>query len=333
MWNASKCDFCGDCLVRCQYVDYDKAKAVEEIQRLMEGQQAEILSQCVTCCACREYCPTDADPYDLILRAQEKFKAFPISEQDAAMYDLAFQLPTEVILGDKDKPALSLCVMESQIPPGALDGPLFEGMTIVKGGDYFCLIGYVHGGMESPIEDHAQSFIDNLAALGKDIVFLHDDCYAMVKEKVKDYGISVPFNYRHIFEYLLDYLKEHQDRIKKLNIKVAYQRPCASRYTPEKDALLDEIFELIGAERPKRTYEGENALCCTAPMVRIDKEHAREFQLKNIDDAIACGADALITLCPVCHRILRRPTSERGLKEIYITDLCRMALGEKSFPA
>lgn len=98
------------------------------------------------------------------------------------MYDLAFQVPTEVILGDKDKPALSLCVMESQIPPGALDGPLFEGMTIVKGGDYFCLIGYVHGGMESPIEDHAQSFIDNLAALGKDIVFLHDDCYAMVKE-------------------------------------------------------------------------------------------------------------------------------------------------------
>jgi len=332
MWNAPRCDLCGECLVRCLYVDYDTERAAAEIEALMEGKEAEILRACVTCCACREYCPTDADPYDLILRAQERFRAFPISEADAAMYDLAFQISSEVIPGDDDKPALSLCVMESQIPEGALDGRLFEGMTIVKGGDYFCLIGYVHGGMESPIERHAQAFIDAIARLGKEVIFLHDDCYAMVHEKVKDYGIAVPFTYRHIFEYLRDYLRDHRGEIRKLGRKVAYQRPCASRYTPEKDALLDEIFELIGVERPRRTYERENALCCTGPIVRIDRERARDIQLKNVDDAIACGADALVTLCPVCHRILRRPTSERGLKEIFITDLCRMALGEKPFP-
>ena len=332
MWDASKCDLCGDCLVRCHYVDYDKSRAVKEIQRLINGERAEILGLCITCCACREYCPTDADPFDLILRAQERFKAFPINEKDAAMYDLAFQLPNEVVPGDDDKPALSLCVMESQIPEGALDGCLFEGMTIAKGSDYFCIIGYVHGGMESPIEQHAQTFIDNIARLKKDVIFLHDDCYAMVETKVADYGISVPFNYMHIFEYLRNYLKDHTDDITKLDRKVAYQRPCASRFTPEKDVLLDEIFELIGVERPKRNYERENALCCTSPIVRIDRVKAREIQLKNVDDAIDCGAEALVTLCPVCHRILRRPTAERGLREIYITDLCRMALGEKPFP-
>ena len=332
MWDASKCNLCGDCLVKCLYVDYGKDKAVAEIEALMEGKEAEILSKCVTCCACREYCPTGADPYDLILRAQERAGAFPVGEDAVAFFDRICEIPGEVIPGDPDKPVLSLCVMESQIPEGAMDGQLFEGMTVVKGGEYFCLIGYVHVGKESPIEKNAQRFIDKMASLGKDIVFLHDDCYAMVHAKVKDYGIAVPFNYMHIFEYLRNYLRDHQSTINKLGKKVAYQGPCASRYTPEKDALLDEIFELIGVERPPREYERETALCCTGAIIRVFPELAQEVQAKNVDDAIECGADAIITLCPMCDRVLRRPTSQRGLKKIFITDLCRMALGEKPFP-
>ena len=46
-------------------------------------------------------------------------------------------------------------------------------------------------------------------------------------------------------------------------MKVAYQRPCASRYTPEKDPLVNEIFELIGVERVEPSVRGRiNALCC-----------------------------------------------------------------------
>ena len=74
-------------------------------------------------------------------------------------------------------------------------------MTRIKGGDYFCLIGYVHIGKESPLEKGAPRFIDNLAELGKGIIFLHDDCYAMVHAKVKDYGIVVPFRYMHLFVF------------------------------------------------------------------------------------------------------------------------------------
>ena len=329
MWDVSKCDFCGDCLVKCLYVDYDRDTAVAEIKQLMEGKEADILSQCITCCACREYCPTGADPYDLIVKMQEKTGAFPISAEAASLMDRTAEIPSQLILGDPDKPVLSLCVMEAQIPEGALDGQLFRGMTVAKGGDYFCLIGYVHVAKESPIEKGAQKFIDKMASLGKDIVFIHDDCYAMVHAKVKDYGITVPFKYMHLFEYLRNYLRDHKSNITKLGKKVAYQRPCASRYTPEKDVFVDEIFELIGVERPPRKYERESALCCTGAIVNVNRERAIEIQAKNIDDAIQCGADAIITLCPMCDRILRRPTSQRGFNKIYITDLCRMALGEK----
>jgi len=332
MWDASKCDLCGDCLVKCLYVDYDKDKAATEIKALMEGKDADILHRCITCCACRAYCPTGADPFDLILRMMEKTKSFPVTDEAAAAFDMVFDVPSELVPGDPDKPVLSLCTMEPMIPEGALDGQLFKGMTVVKGGEYFCLIGYVHVARESPIEKGAQKFIDKMASLGKDIVFLHDDCYAMVHAKVKDYGITVPFKYMHLFEYLRNYLRDHQSSITKLNKKVAYQSPCASRYTPEKDVFLDEIFELIGVERPPRKYERETAFCCTGAIINVWRDRAVEIQAKNMDDAMACGADAIITLCPVCDRVLRRPTSQRNFNKIFITDLCRMALGEKPWP-
>ncbi len=332
MWDASKCDLCGDCLTRCLYVEYDREKAATNIQALMDDRDAEILHRCVTCCACREYCPTGADPFDLILRAMEERKVFPAPPETGQMFALAGTLPASVIPGDADKPALSICVMEGSLPPGALDGELFKGLTLVKGGDYFCYVGYVHIGQESPVERQARRFIDNLAALGKDIVFLHDDCYAMVDAKIRDYGITAPFRYMHLYEYMRNFLRDHRDRITPLGKKVAYQRPCASRYTPAKDAFLDEIFELIGVERVARRYDREEALCCTGAFARVYPDLAREIATRNIDDAVAFGAEAIVTLCPMCDRVLRKPAATRGLTKIYVTDLCRMALGEIPFP-
>ncbi len=34
MWDVSKCDKCGDCLLMCQYVDYNREKAVRNIAEL-----------------------------------------------------------------------------------------------------------------------------------------------------------------------------------------------------------------------------------------------------------------------------------------------------------
>lgn len=330
MWEASKCNLCGDCLTKCLYADYDKTKAVAEIRALMSNKEAEILSKCTTCCACREYCPTGADPHDLIFNSQEKFNTFPVTMK--SRMDLAFEVPNQIIPGDPGKPILSLCVMEKQIPEDALKSKLFEGLGVVKGGDYFCLIGYLHIGRGTSIGRGAQKFIDKMTSLSKDIIFLHDDCYAMVHTKIKDYDISVPFRYMHLFEYMRNYLRDHKNSITKLGKRIAYQRPCSSRYTPEKDILLDEIFTLIGVERTSRRFDREKALCCAAPMIRVFPQVAQRIQIKNINDAIESGAQAVITLCPMCDRMLTQPTVTAGIPKIFITDLCRMALGEKAFP-
>ena len=332
MWDESKCDRCGDCFVSCHYVDYSREKAIQQITDLIDGKPAEILKECITCCACNEYCPTGANPFDLINRMQEENKSLPIPEKMVAWMASGGKLPNELIRGDESKPVLSMCVMERWIPDGALDGEMFERMTIVKGGGYFCYLGFVHYGMFSPFEENAQKFVDNLGAIGaKEIVFIHPDCYSMLS-KMAEFNIPVPFKATHIIQYMRDYLKNHRESIVPINRKIAFQRPCASRFVPEIEPILDDLFELIGVERVKRKYDRKEALCCMGVLERINAERSKRFQDMNLKDAVDAGAEAMVFLCPFCQSFLGKQADERGLKQIYITELCRMALEEMAFP-
>jgi Fe-S oxidoreductase len=238
-----------------------------------------------------------------------------------------------LIPGNLDKPVLSLDAFRfDEFPEGTFDSQLFKGLTIVRGGEYASLSGYVHMGGESLVGKYGQRVLNNLAKLSKDIVYIHNEGFALAHVRAREYGFQVPFKYMHLFEYLRNYLKAHQNNITKLGKKVAYHANCATRWIPEYDAFLDEVFELIDVERPSRKYERANAVCCTAPLIYVNRELAVDIQKKNFEDAIACGADAIITSCPVCNRVFRRPSLQFGLPNIFITDLCRIALGERPWP-
>jgi Fe-S oxidoreductase len=186
--------------------------------------------------------------------------------------------------------------------------------------------------MESSVRAHTRAYIDNLTKLNKpEIVFVHDDCYTMVARKAPEYGITVPFKSVHIIEYMLGYLKEHTGSIVKLNRRIAYQRPCISRYTPEKEPYVDDLFEIIGAERVARKHDRENALCCAFGLRETDPERGSQILKRNLDDALDYGAEAMVFLCPGCYWLTSETCEERGLAAIFITDLCRMALGELPF--
>jgi Fe-S oxidoreductase len=325
--------------VKCRYVHYDRDRAVAEIKLLMEGKDAEILSRCVTCMACNDNCPTAANPADLIFSLQEKIGACPITlfyKPVMEEYVKGLEGKTDfrqVIPGDPDKPVLSLDSFQfEQFPEGTFDSRLFKGMNVVRGGEYASLTGSIHMGKASLVEKYGQRVLDRLASVGKDIVYMHNEGFVLANVKAKEYGFSVPFESIHLFEYLRNYLRDHRSSIARLNKKVAYHANCATRWIPEYDDFLDEVFDLIGVERPRRQYERLNALCCSVPVLFTNKELALDIQKKNFEDAIACGADAMITSCPICDWVLRRPSAKFGLPKIFITDLCRMAFGEKPWP-
>ncbi|MDZ7697470.1 MAG: hypothetical protein U5R49_11295 [Deltaproteobacteria bacterium] len=150
MWEEEKCNLCGDCLVRCQYVDYDKTEAVNQIQDLMKGNAAPILKECVTCCACNEYCPTGANPFDLINHLQEVYHSLPIPEKMRQFMDAGAAVPSRLTPGDPAKPALSLCVMEPFVSKEAIGGQLFDGMTIASGGIISATSGTCTSGWTAP---------------------------------------------------------------------------------------------------------------------------------------------------------------------------------------
>jgi Fe-S oxidoreductase len=338
MWDASKCDLCGDCLVKCRYVDYSKDRSVSEIKLLMEGKAADILDTCITCNACFQYCPTGADPANLIYKMQEKFES-PISVSFKRFTDSVIKTfekgseDVQVIEGDPDKPVLSFDSFTfTQFPEGTLDSRMFKGLTIVRGRKYVSLVGMAHMGGESLAERYGRKVIDAFAELGKDIVYVHNEGYILAHIKARELGIDVPYRYMHLFEYMRDYLKNNRSDITSLNRRVAYQPNCAVRWMPQQDVWLNEIFELIGVERVSRKYEGVDALCCGGPALFVNRELAMNMQNDNIRDAIDRHAEALITICPMCEMVLREQTAKAGLPQIFITDLCRMALGEISWP-
>jgi Fe-S oxidoreductase len=338
MWDASKCDLCGDCLLKCRYVDYDKNKAASEIKLLMEGKEADILNKCITCNACFQYCPTGADPANLIYKMQEKMRS-PISVGFKPFIDSVIKAfeqgsrDVQVIEGDPDKPALSFDSFPfNQFPAGTLESKIFKGMTVVRGRKYASLVGMVHMGGESLAERYGQKVINSLAELGKDIVYIHNEGYILAHIKAKELGIDVPYRYMHLFEYICDYLLNNQNDISRLNKKIAYQPNCAVRWFSQQNVWLNQIFDLIGVECVSRKYEDVNALCCGGPALFVNKELAMNIQIDNIKDAKDNHAEAIITICPMCDMVMSEQTAKAGLPKIFITDLCRMALSEVSWP-
>ncbi|MFX1567542.1 MAG: heterodisulfide reductase-related iron-sulfur binding cluster [Promethearchaeota archaeon] len=332
MFYEDKCTLCGECLMKCPYLAYPEEKAKIEFKKLIDGEPTPVTADCITCAACNMFCPEGANPFDLINDRQEETGTFELTKQAQLNLKMGTRLKSKVIEGEPGKPVMNLCVM-GDLHPGVIEGQLFEGLTLLKGADYFCYFGLIHMGTPSVIKDNAQTFVDNLAKTGaKEIICYHDDCYAMLANKVKEYGIALPFKPIHIIEYLRDYVKEHQNQIKKLDMKIAFQQPCASRYTFEKDTILDELFQLIGVDRVKRKYDRINALCCgnaQAGMVNVSKEVEVEWRMKNIMDAKDAGAEAMVFLCPMCILGLRGRSKAQGLEPYILSNLVRLALGEE----
>ena len=330
MFESERCNLCGDCLVKCQWMDVGLDKAVTWKKAMHAGEYSPALDQCITCYACNEICPQDANPYDLIAELQEKHCSL-IPEESVAATEKQYIFSGELKNLPDAETIMTTCVFGKN-EAALIQGELYD-IPRVGGKPYFCWILFSHMGVESIQRKHAGEFVNRLAMTGaKEIVCFHDDCYAMLVKLAPDYGIEVPFRPVHLAEYLTDFLKKNKDRIKPLNIDIAYQRPCASRHTPEKEHFIDELFELTGVRRVERKYDRENALCCAGVKFLLGMGDSAPDQEKNVLDAKESGAKAMVYLCPMCRNTLSGSALKHNLPFIFIGDIARMAIGEIEVP-
>jgi len=328
MFREDFCTVCGDCLIWCPYIEIGEEESKKEFQKLINGKPSRIVSECVSCMGCNEICPEKANPFSLIVKRQEEQNEAARFEKAKINMEGAYSMPSEIQKGAEDGPIIDICTVYPIIP-GLFEGVLFEGATFIKGWDYFCGIGFYHIGMPSRVEKNAAAVVKNVSQTGaKEVICYHDDCYTLFKAIAPELGIKVPFRPVSWPEFLYRRLKALEDRIHPIDKAVAYQRPCSSRYTPDKDAYVDDIFDLIGAGKPSRSYEKTQSLCCGGSIVPRNWEAANQIKHKNLEDATSAGAEIIVTLCPLCFANLRKRAPEHNLSVMAISDLCRAALGE-----
>ena len=336
IFDKSNCATCEtiDCLTKCMWIDFEnveKAKA-EWTKVINEDKDSIVLKECLGCFACDEYCPNNSHPFDLILELQERYNSLNVSEQMVKNSIKTYKPHDEVRIKEIDpsKPVLNKCAF-SRTNAKEMSGPMFENLQYVSGLDYFCNLLYQHLAQTSIIRERLDIILGNIKKQGiKEMICWHDECYGLYTSYCQRNNIEIDFKPIHIFEYVYNYLKEHESEITKLNIKAAYQRNCSNRYIPETDKWVDKICDLIGVERVAREYDREKALCCAAPFPMKGKGNlVRSTQNKNIQDMVDHGAEVAIFNCPMCKDTLERKASAQGLKSYFISDLARMALGEK----
>jgi len=297
-------------------------------QDLIEGRSSRVISDCISCMACDELCPEKAHPFSLIVKRQEESGEARRFEQYSGNMKRAYEMPSQVEKGSTGGPVIDLCTVSAMVP-GLFEGALFEGATYLKGGNYFCGIGFYHVGLATPVAEKAASVVEQVSQAGSaEVVCYHDDCYTLFKAIVPSLGIDVPFRPVSWPEFLYRRLTDLKGRIRPINATVAYQRPCASRYTPEKDQYVDRLFDLIGVGKPAREFEKQLSLCCGGAIVPRNWEMADRLKHQNLRDAKDAGADIMVTLCPMCFANLRKRAPEHDLGIMTISDLCRLALGE-----
>jgi len=98
--------------------------------------------------------------------------------------------------------------------------------------------------------------------------------------------------------------------------------------TPNAEGHIDTLFDLIGANRVKRKYDGKNALCCSSLLALHNRKEGPDCTESNIEDAMDAGAQAMVYLCPICKSMLKESAKSHAMPLVFLGDLVRMAIGE-----
>ena len=332
-FNESICATCpsADCLLRCQYMEFEKNEAHEEMMRIVKGEDSRVLQGCVTCYACEEYCKRGNHPFYLICERREEKGIYTAPRPITNQWINMTQMQGKQMVGSVKDQALSSCFIPQL--GGLGSGEIFKDVApaIVLGAEFMCPAVHTHFAKMSVIKERLPVVIDNFDKLGaKEVICLHDECYGTYTSIAPAYGMEVPFKPIYYMDFLLDRLKELKDKIRPLNVKAAYQRPCSNRLIPHKYHLVKDILDLIGVQLPDRVYQVENCLCCAEILRSISGYRlAHDVQQRNIDDMLEAGAAYCVFNCPACQWALSDKVAKKGLKPIHIIDLCKMAIGER----
>lgn len=91
---------------------------------------------------------------------------------------------------------------------------------------------------------------------------------------------------------------------------------------PENPQIMENLIRALGAEPVVWSERNE---CCGGYIALENEESARKRSRKVLENAKNCGADLVVTACPLCRYNLARHSE--GTPVVYFTELLAQALG------
>lgn len=93
----------------------------------------------------------------------------------------------------------------------------------------------------------------------------------------------------------------------------------------ENPTIMEDFIRALGAEPVIYSYRNE---CCGGYIALESKDLAKAKSSRVIDNAKKCGAEAIVTACPLCKYNLEK-NGASDLPVVYLTELLATALGIK----
>ena len=175
--------------------------------------------------------------------------------------------------------------------------------TLLGDDEWCCGFPFLGAGLH----DHLKEFIEhNIEAVrakkARKVVFACPSCYRMWREHYPH-----DFEIYHVTRYLNQLVTTGQLPLKALDLTVTYHDPCdLGRGSREYDAPRKIIDAIPGVKLVEMNHNRENCLCCGGGgnLEMIDSELTSQIAGAKIDEALATGAEAVVTACQQCVRVM-----------------------------
>jgi heterodisulfide reductase subunit D len=134
------------------------------------------------------------------------------------------------------------------------------------------------------------------------------------------------FELYHVTQYLNQMVSEGRLSLKRMDMTVTYHDPCdLGRGSQEYQAPRSVIRAIPGLNLVEMAHNRENCLCCGGGgnLEMIDSKLSGQIAEKKIQEVLDTGADAVVTACQQCVRIMNTFV-RRNKMDVVVLDVVQL---------
>ena len=367
------CLECGKCTSICPVARYDSSFSPRMmIENALLGFEDELvfnqkLFSCLTCYTCQQECPSDVD-FPIFVR-----KARSIAQDNGQHGVCAHSGQLQSLARLMTSPAIKQRRLEwlskeyrvsedSDVLLWVGCGPYFEpifediefsALDIIKASlrilnslgiepkllpnEKCCGHDALWTGDIETFKKLAEHNATQIKEAGvKKIVFSCPEGYRTFKLDYPNH-VDLGCEVQHISELLVEKIGQNGLKFKEIKKKVTYQDPCRlGRHLGVYDAPRKVLESIPGIELVEMRHSGWESVCCGTSAFTNCDSYSNMLRAERLSEAVATGAEVLITACPKCQThfrcaMLDKGEEKRPMPKIEVMDLANLvasAMGE-----